>query len=146
MRRIPVLACLVAAVIRSVTAIDACGPGFSATWSGNGTLGELAFATAQDCLVPSPDDLASCLSGRRIHLVGDSTLRMPLQYFESVWLKCAPINGGNKWVPGIYHAERPDSTKEDHSMCADLNAVTRAKFIHLSHPLNRLALTYDTWK
>jgi hypothetical protein len=135
------------AAVQLAAATDSCGPGFAATWSGNGTEGTMSFVTAQDCIVPSPDDLTACLSGRRIHLVGDSTLRMPLQYFESVWLRCAPVTpGGNKWTPGAFHALRPDSTKEDHAMCADLNAVTRAKFVQLSHPLNRLALTYDTWK
>ena len=127
---------------------EACGPGFSVTWAGNGSAGTMTFATAQDCLVPSAEDIAGCLAGRRIHIVGDSTMRMPLQYFESSWLKCEPADSSvSRWVPGLdFGATRPSASAEGDQLCRALPAATRAKFVQLSHPLGRLALTYDTWK
>jgi hypothetical protein len=75
---------------------------------------------------------------------------MPLQYFESVWLRCVPfVRGRNKWLLGNFHSGRPGASAEDHTMCADLHAVANAsrhKYTILSHPLDRLALTYDIWK
>ena len=72
---------------------------------------------------------------------------MPLQYFESAWLKCAPVTpGASRWTPGDFRATRPGASAEGERLCEALHSVTRAKFVQLSHPLARLALTYDTWK
>lgn len=143
------IACLTAAATAACALFtsEACGPGFSAVWAGNGSTGGLTFATVQDCLLPSADDLATCLAGRRIHVVGDSMLRLPLQYFESSWLKCEPVDvGANRWVPGTFQATRLGASKEGNKMCEALHAATRSKSAQLSHPLGRLALTYDPWK
>lgn len=47
-----------------------CDIDASVLWSGNGSIGKLLFATENDCIFPSAEDIAVCLAGRRIHVLG----------------------------------------------------------------------------
>jgi hypothetical protein len=63
------------------------------TAGGINWIGQLANLTLAPrfhrCCLPSARTVAASLSGRRIHALGDSTLRRPIQYFEREWLFCS---------------------------------------------------------
>ena len=88
-------------------------------WSGGGRSKAPVPAISHDCCIPPVVEAARALSGLHIHVIGDSTLRMPVQYF-----------GGRFVCPG----------QPAHALCArNINKFTPV----LDKPMEGLVISFE---
>lgn len=74
-----------------------CNPNFRAGWAGSisGPHPDLRLVTEQRCDLPPAFDLSYCFTGRWVHVIGDSTARLPLQAFTAELLGCQGTAGAS---------------------------------------------------
>ncbi len=137
--RIPValqtLCALAQAVFSQASGVASVCPS-GITWSGIITS---SSRPSTECKLVRPLDLVSQFNLQRVHVAGDFTLRMPLQFFEHAWLGC-PTNA--KELPKFISKLKQ---KADAVFCSDIIKDTAQTVLTVSHPLNSFALTYEPW-
>jgi hypothetical protein len=121
-----------------------CDNEFRVVWSG--TAPGLSYKVAK-CVLPSVSQITSCLSDRWIHLVGDSTIRMPGQFLQSSFVGCQLGADGVTWLATAAGASADDTVfcqrLHGNSTGADEQGRGDHKSAWLSHPLGSMALTYE---
>jgi hypothetical protein len=65
-----------------------CNHSGAISWSGGSRFRAPTATFSSECCLPTVKDAAAALSNVHIHIVGDSTLRMPVQYFGASWMGC----------------------------------------------------------
>jgi hypothetical protein len=114
---------------------DICPSGV--IWSGTVAQG----LTKTGCTLPSNRDLLEGLSNMRVHMAGDSTLRMPVQYFQAATIGCPD----NIKALEVFLRANPKLLGADAEFCKML--VGGPKLVKtLTRPLGSLGLTFEPWQ
>lgn len=93
-----------------------CGADVTATWKL-----DMSYTLSEKCWLPTVDELVDAFSGQSVYIAGDSTLRMPVQHFQSIWERC--VNGTRECTHPrpCRQSSRPNPTEADHDTCGFLN-------------------------
>ena len=79
----------VAKNVSSACVISSCSQLGAIVWSGGRQSKSPTPSSSRGCCVPSANAAARALVGLHIHVIGDSTLRMPVQYFGGQFVGCS---------------------------------------------------------
>ena len=115
-----------------------CLPNFRAGWAGSisGLRPDLRLVTEKQCDLPPAYDLSHCFSGRWVHVIGDSTARLPLQAFTAELLGCHGT--ADESISTL-----PDASAKDHERC---RSVTTYGASFDGGPVRGLSTTFEPIK